>query len=83
MKGKFNKYRHYLEDFDLTDDQKDALLATVYGIVEQFVDRGFYGQNLESIEAETVEFSGVRAYNRLNSGQHPKIDRDQTGRLRP
>ena len=35
------KYRHHLDEFDLTEEQKDELLVTLWQIMIQFVDLGF------------------------------------------
>jgi len=35
------EYLHHLEGMELTDDQAEAILATLWGILVQFVDLGF------------------------------------------
>ncbi|MCK0069953.1 hypothetical protein [Kordiimonas laminariae] len=35
------KYRHHLDEFDLTEEQKQELLVTLWQIMTQFVDLGF------------------------------------------
>jgi len=35
------EYLHHLEGMELTDDQAEAILATLWGIMIQFVDLGF------------------------------------------
>ena len=36
-----NKYRKYVDEFDLTEEQKVELLQTVWSIMENFVDTAF------------------------------------------
>ena len=36
-----NKYRKYVDDFDLTEKQKVELIQTVRSIMESFVDKAF------------------------------------------
>jgi hypothetical protein len=36
-----NKYRKYVDDFDLTEEQKTELLQTVWSIMESFADSAF------------------------------------------
>ena len=35
------KYRRHVDGFDLTEEQKDDLIRTVWAILESFVDRAF------------------------------------------
>ena len=35
------KYRKYLEEFDLTEEQETELLSALYSIMKAFVDLGF------------------------------------------
>ncbi len=36
-----NKYRDYVDDFDLTEDQKTELIQTVASIIQSFADQAF------------------------------------------
>ncbi|MFQ5443813.1 MAG: hypothetical protein ACE5EK_04265 [Nitrospinales bacterium] len=36
-----NKYRKYVDDFDLTEEEKTELIQTVFSIMESFVDQAF------------------------------------------
>ena len=36
-----NRYRHYVDRFDMPEEQKDALLQQVWAIMGSFVDRAF------------------------------------------
>lgn len=36
-----NLYQHYLDNSDLTDEQKTELLETLWGIICEFVQMGF------------------------------------------
>ena len=41
MKPDIEKYRRYVDDFDLTEDQKVELIHTVWAIVGSVVDEAF------------------------------------------
>lgn len=41
MTPDLQKYRPLVEEFDLTDAEKDELIHTVWQIMESFVDRAF------------------------------------------
>ncbi|MFQ5444863.1 MAG: hypothetical protein ACE5EK_09630 [Nitrospinales bacterium] len=36
-----NNYRKYVDDFDLTEEEKTELIQTVFSIMESFVDQAF------------------------------------------
>lgn len=39
--NELEKYRHHIDEFDLTEEQKQELLITLWQIMTQFVDLGF------------------------------------------
>ncbi len=41
MTPDFDKYRHYVDGFDLTETQKQELMQTVWSIMESFVDQAW------------------------------------------
>ncbi len=41
MRLDIEKYRKYVEGFDLTEEQKTELIKSVWTIMESFVDRAF------------------------------------------
>ena len=45
----FEKYRVHLDGFDLTDQQKDEVIESVWSICEYFVDRGFGDDSVQNI----------------------------------
>ena len=36
-----NKYRKYVDDYDLTEEQKSEMLNSIWSIMESFVDKAF------------------------------------------
>ncbi len=67
-------YGHYLEDSDLSDDQKRELIQTLWNIVVGFVDLGFgihpVQQACEQKE-EIGDFIASKAVDLLNSENTP------------
>ena len=47
------KYRHHLDEFDLTEEQKQELLITLWQIMTQFVDLGF-GQDATTLALKAI-----------------------------
>ncbi len=47
------KYRHHLDEFDLTEEQKDELLVTLWQIMTQFVDLGF-GRDATTLALKSI-----------------------------
>ena len=45
------KYRHHLDEFDLSDEQKTHLLQTLWSIMSTMVDIGF---GLDSVQLATL-----------------------------
>ena len=41
MTPDFEKYRHYVDGFDLTEERKQELMQTVWSIMESFVDQAW------------------------------------------
>jgi len=41
MPPDFEKYRHYVDDYDLTEAQKESLIHIVHRMMENAVDRAF------------------------------------------
>lgn len=41
MKPDIEKYRHFVDRFDLTEKQKAELIQTIWRIMESFADRAF------------------------------------------
>lgn len=41
MKPDFEKYRQFVDDFDLPEAEKIELINTIWNVMESFVDRAF------------------------------------------
>lgn len=50
-----NKYRKYVDDFDLPEDKKVELLQTVWSIMESFVDKAFGLHPVQQCREYTLE----------------------------
>jgi hypothetical protein len=64
-------YSEYLEDSDLTDDQKREFIQTLWNIVVSFVDLGFGIHPMQQAYEENDELSSLIADTVLSS-DHPK-----------
>ena len=71
-----DEYREHLEDFDLTAEQENELLAVLWNIMRTFVDIGF---GLDSVQVfstgkpgEAVEISGPDSGNALRKKNTPQ-----------
>lgn len=51
MQPDIEKYRPYVDGFDLTEDQKVELIHTVWHIMESFVDRAFGMDSTQAVLA--------------------------------
>lgn len=51
MPDDLSKYRHHVEQFDLSDEQKADLLRTVYSMMQSAVDRA-YGHDSAQLAME-------------------------------
>lgn len=51
------EYQEYVEEFDLTDDQKNELLATLWHIMASFVDLGFGVSSLHHVLPALAQIS--------------------------
>lgn len=49
----FGKYQHHLQEFDLTQDQQQELLVTLWQIMTQFVDLGF-GRDATTLALKSI-----------------------------
>jgi len=47
------KYRHHLDELDLTEEQKQELLITLWQIMTQFVDLGF-GRDATTLALKSI-----------------------------
>jgi len=47
-------YEHYLEESDLSDDDKRALIETLWSIMVSFVDLGFRISPLQQIDGQEI-----------------------------
>lgn len=81
MRLDFEKYRHHVDGFDLSEEQKEELLLTVWRLVENVVDRSFKGPNHESIGCDGAEFGGQEALAPLDYEEIPQRSDPKTGRF--
>ena len=51
MPADLEKYRHYVEGFDLSEAEKTELIHTVWAIMESFVDRAFGLDPVQNLSA--------------------------------
>jgi hypothetical protein len=54
-----NKYRSYLEEFDLTEEQENELLAILWRILSTMVDIGFGLDSVQMLFPAMIENAGV------------------------
>lgn len=52
-----SEYRQYVDDFDISDEQKDELLRTLYSIMLTFVDLGFGVDSVQRVLPALAEIS--------------------------
>lgn len=67
------EYRAHLEEYDLTEEQENELLETLWHIMRTFVEIGFGVDSVQMFLAEKAEKSGQDSGNTLeqkNSTQH-------------
>ena len=62
-----DKYRPYLAEFDLTDEQAAELLQTLWSIMRSFAELGFGVDSVHTILAKRVANSSVYGANALKS----------------
>lgn len=48
----FDKYRSLVAELDLTDEQKDELIQTLWSIMGSFVDRAFGNDPVQQVTAQ-------------------------------
>ena len=60
------KYRPYVDDFDLSEEQKDELLKAVWSMLETFVDRSFDEDPVHHLLAED-DSAGKSSANSIDS----------------
>ena len=69
MTPDLEKYRRYVDRFDLTEAQKAELIHTVWSIMESFVDRAFGIDSVQQIRPSLAKDDPKRNGNRLDSEQ--------------
>ena len=69
MTPDLEKYRRYVDRFDLTEAQKAELIHTVWSIMESFVDRAFGIDSVQQIRPSLAKDDPKRMGNRLDSEQ--------------
>lgn len=69
MPPDINKYRKYVDDFDLTEEQKKELLKTVWSIMEDFVDKAFGRHPVQQCRRPPLEKDLQRPKQALKSFQ--------------
>lgn len=71
-----DKYRSYLDDFDLSDAQKTDILKAVWAMMQRFVDREFHDDPVQQAVDESAISRGIGAADGVDS-DHPSIHKDQ------
>lgn len=54
-----DKYRPYVDHFDLSEEQKDELLEAIWSLMESFVDRSFGEDPVQQVLGETPDSTGL------------------------
>ena len=67
MQPDIEKYRKYVDKFDLTEDQKVELIHTVWRIMESFVDRAFGIDSVQQILEAREAGDSIDESNRVES----------------
>ena len=71
------KYRHHVEDFDLSDKRKQELIQTVWKIMESFVDRAWGIHPLQQSSGEGADRDCQGTVRSIESkGSNPKTTKD-------
>ena len=67
-----DKYRHHLDEFDLTDEQKTQLLQTLWSIMSTMVDIGFSVDSVQLASLFARENSGPESGDALEQTDNEK-----------
>ena len=59
MPWEFDRFKHHLDDFDMTDEQKREALHAVWQIMETFVDLAWSVDSTQLVLAERGEIDVV------------------------
>lgn len=78
MKEEFEKYRSYLANLDLDRDEEDALLGSIWTILQSLVDASFEQDATQLVLAEKREDSGESGANTLSSPQSVTINKNRS-----
>ena len=89
-----NKYRPYVDDFDLTEEEKLELMHTVWSMMESFVDQAFglhpvqqcNGQDKEKdcqVPMRVLESDGTPSTPILAEPQSPTLETRQIHKSEP
>ena len=80
-------YERYLEDSDLTDDQKHAFLETLWSVIVTFVDLGFgiepVQQAVEEGRKTNRHRAGVERRGRKRRSREARSSRRRAARRKP
>lgn len=69
------KYREYVDDFDLTEEQKIMLLKSVWDVMQTFVDRAFEDDPVQQLRKTSTISRGIPDDHALDSqGRSMKND---------
>lgn len=71
-----NKYRKYVDDYDLTEEQKVELLQTVWSIMESFVDRAFGLHPVQQCQKDCSEKDLQSPAEIVESGKYTSVVRN-------
>lgn len=70
MQHDLEKYRHYLDQYDLTDDEKDRFILDVHAIMEAFVDRAFNSHPTQQCGGKVAANDSIPSALRVNFKDH-------------
>ena len=68
-----DRYRHHLHNEDITEEQADALMATLWGIMARFVDLGFDVRTIPSQFALPADKLAAESLGMVGSSGQDKI----------
>ena len=82
MTPDFNKYRSFMDRFELTDEQKAELIQAVWGVVETFAYRSFGLDPVQRIASSAPQRNALVGYIVLDFEKTPNPDQSLTDTFR-
>lgn len=67
-----DKYRGYLEEFELSTEQENVLLGTLFNIMRTFVDIGFGLDSVQMFSPALVDFVRTQSKDEVTQNDTPQ-----------